>query len=185
MNAAGSWTKGRRYSSSVAELRIAPAWAGIMGGVQLDIDIRLGDHRFNFRVGAVIRRDRAVLTCSLPGSTFCFLPGGRVRAGEATQAALERELHEELGVRASVGSLAMIVENFFPYGEHRYHELGLYYVVELPDGIDPSTVTDVENGATFRWIEIEDLAAADLRPSFLCEALSGDLGTTQHFVHVE
>lgn len=42
--------------------------------VQPDIDLRLGDHRFNFRVGAVIRRDRTVLTCIFPGSTGYELP---------------------------------------------------------------------------------------------------------------
>jgi ADP-ribose pyrophosphatase YjhB (NUDIX family) len=159
--------------------------SSIIGDVQPDINVRLGDHRFNYCVRAVIRREGAVLVCQLPGTAWSFLPGGRVRAGEATGVALERELREELGVRASVGPLAMVVENFFPDVAGRYHELGLYYVVELPGGIDPSTVTDAENGATFRWIEIEDLAAADLRPSFLCEALRGDLGATQHFVHVE
>jgi len=153
--------------------------------MQPDIDVRLGDHRFNFRVAAVILRDGCVLMCSLPGSGWCFLPGGRVRAGEPTRPALERELHEELGIRVTAGPLAMVVENFFPDAVGRFHELGLYYLVDLPRDVDPTTLTDAENGATFRWVELDALPSTDLRPRFLCDALRRDLSSTEHFVNVE
>ncbi len=150
-----------------------------------DVDVRIGDHRFNFRVAALIRREDRILTCSLDGAGFCFLPGGRVHAGEASRLALERELREELGIDARVGLLAMVVENFFDGEGTRFHEMGLYYRVEVPSEWEPADTVTSGDGAVFRWVAVEDLAGADLRPALLCEALRRELVGTAHWVHVE
>jgi 8-oxo-dGTP pyrophosphatase MutT (NUDIX family) len=150
-----------------------------------DIDVHIGAHRFNYCVRSIIRRDGAVLVCALPATTWCFLPGGRVRAGETTREALTRELEEELGVRAPIGALAIIVESFFPHLGSRFHELGFYYSVDVPESVDPTARPDAENGAMFRWIPVEHLAEADLRPKVLCEVLARELEGVGHYVYVE
>jgi len=58
-------------------------------------------------VAAVIRRGERVLICQRRrDDTFGLkweFPGGKVKAGESPEAALARELEEELGVRAAIG----------------------------------------------------------------------------------
>lgn len=58
-------------------------------------------------VAAVIVRDGRVLACQRSRESRFALkwefPGGKVQAGESPEAALERELMEELGVRAEIG----------------------------------------------------------------------------------
>lgn len=59
-------------------------------------------------VAAVIVRDERVLVCQRSRTGKFPLkwefPGGKVQSGETPQAALERELNEELGVKARVGT---------------------------------------------------------------------------------
>jgi 8-oxo-dGTP diphosphatase len=58
-------------------------------------------------VAALIEADGKVLVCQRRrGDTFGLMwefPGGKLKPGETPAQALERELHEELGVRATVG----------------------------------------------------------------------------------
>jgi ADP-ribose pyrophosphatase YjhB (NUDIX family) len=153
--------------------------------VPSDIDVRLDGHRFNFCVRAIVRRRGSVLACSLPGTSWFWLPGGRVRTGETTRDALERELLEELGLQVTPGPLAMVIENFFPHEGGRFHEIGLYFLVELPEEAEPTSAIDAENGAIFRWLALDELPTMDLRPAFLRDALRRELSGPEHFVHVE
>lgn len=50
---------------------------------------------------------------TVDGLGYWFLPGGRVRFGESSDAALARELAEELGHVLPAGKLALVVENIF------------------------------------------------------------------------
>ena len=148
--------------------------------------------RFNLRVAGVILAGDHVLLNQIAGTNYWFLPGGRVEGGEATGAALHRELHEELGVNAQVGRLLWVVESFFTLQGRRFHELGFYYRVTLPDspgGRVPargqsSHRQDGPNLLTFRWFPLDDLGhGVRLLPPFLCEALAHPPVTTCHLVY--
>jgi 8-oxo-dGTP diphosphatase len=58
-------------------------------------------------VAAVVERDGRILICQRRrGDRFEFMwefPGGKVKPGETLEEALERELHEELKVKARIG----------------------------------------------------------------------------------
>lgn len=45
-------------------------------------------------------------------------PGGKLEVGESPEACLERELHEELGIRATIGTRLASVEHRYPEGPH-------------------------------------------------------------------
>ena len=58
-------------------------------------------------VAGVVRREGRLLLCRRPADRRCGLlwefPGGKLEPGESPEAALERELFEELGVRTRTG----------------------------------------------------------------------------------
>ncbi|MEV8214727.1 (deoxy)nucleoside triphosphate pyrophosphohydrolase [Leifsonia sp. NPDC077715] len=117
-------------------------------------------------VAAVIRSDDGgrVLACRrAPGKDAAGrweFPGGKVEAGEAPEAALAREIGEELGVGIRVGALLDRTVTVRPDG--RAIDLACYDC--RLDGAAPVTSTDHDD---LRWVdpaELEELrwAEADL-----------------------
>lgn len=94
--------------------------------------MRVGAHRLNCRAAAIIRCEGAFLVNRLDDRACWFLPGGRVKDGEATADALRRELGEELGVDVEPLRPVFFVESFFALQGERVHELCVYYEVALP-----------------------------------------------------
>jgi mutator protein MutT len=76
-------------------------------------------------VAAVVERDEAFLvTRRLRGTHLAGLwefPGGKCEPGESHEACLERELLEELGVRATVGDELLTTEHAYPERTVRLH----------------------------------------------------------------
>lgn len=60
------------------------------------------------RVRAIICHNNKLLLVQLKGYTTWCLPGGGIEPGEGVVEALERELMEELGVKANIGPLKVI-----------------------------------------------------------------------------
>jgi 8-oxo-dGTP pyrophosphatase MutT (NUDIX family) len=142
-----------------------------------------GDSRFNLRVAGVAYRDGKVLLQRVDGEDFWFLPGGRLEMTESAEDGLVREIREELGVEAHIGRLLWIVENFFPMGGFRYHELGLYFLVELPlqvpvAGEFPGHETHLP--LFNRWFALDALPS--IKPSFLCAGLVAPPETPRHVI---
>jgi 8-oxo-dGTP pyrophosphatase MutT (NUDIX family) len=138
--------------------------------------------RFNLRVAAVITHGEELLLCTIDGFGYWFLPGGRVRFGEPSDAALARELAEELGHDLPAGPLALVVENIFgkPSVEH---EIGLYYRVAWPVTLDPADLYGgTESGHTFRWLPARELGSVDFRPAGLIPVLPDLTDTLRHVV---
>jgi 8-oxo-dGTP diphosphatase len=91
-----------------------------------------------------------------PGSwrAGCWeFPGGKIEAGEAAEAALARELREELGVTARTLVLLGVFAHAYP---ERSVEIGLWLVTAFdgePAGLD---------GQALRWIVPDDLECCGL-----------------------
>lgn len=145
-------------------------------------------HRFHLRAAAVICRDNAILLHRRQTDDFWALPGGRVAPGEDAAQAVARELHEELGLAVQVGSLRLLVENFFTHAGKAQHEVGLYFQVALAACALPSNAgafTGRETDLIFRWFAITELAHIDVRPRFLKDFLAKPLNAFAHVVHRE
>ncbi|MGC1105082.1 MAG: (deoxy)nucleoside triphosphate pyrophosphohydrolase [Candidatus Acidiferrales bacterium] len=127
-------------------------------------------------VAAIIARDGRILACQRSRKSKFALkwefPGGKVQPGETPQAALERELNEELGVRARIG------EEVFRT-EHKYEQMSerialIFFEVHIESGalenrifekvewVEPSKLGELDFLEADREL-IEKLAAREIR----------------------
>lgn len=141
----------------------------------MDISIKSPEGAFNYRVAAIIVHDGKLLILQDEGIPHDYLPGGRVHLGEAAEAALARELHEELDVALPPHRLVFMAESFFTLNEIRCHEMCLYHLMEAPPELKSrgNAFTRVEGDEThhFRWVAYEELAHLRFFPGFLKERI--------------
>lgn len=106
---------------------------------------------------------RVLLAQRPPGKTLAGLwefPGGKVEPGETPEAALSRELHEELGI--VVNAEALFPLTFASHGYDNFHLLmPLYRCVDWQGQVTPL------EGQALAWVAVNDLhqwpaPAADL-----------------------
>jgi ADP-ribose pyrophosphatase YjhB (NUDIX family) len=121
-------------------------------------------------------RDDHVLLSRGDNENFWTLPGGHIEPGEMSDQALLREVAEELGVaNIRLDRLIWIVENRFIYQAQCRHEVGFYYLAELPADalpISSSEFAGFEPGVRFRWFPVSEITDLDIRPRFLRERMS-------------
>jgi mutator protein MutT len=100
--------------------------------------------------GVIERGDRLLVTRRLTGTHLSGLwefPGGKCEAGETHDACLERELLEELGVRATVGKELLVTEHAYPERTVRLH----FHACEID--VEPTPLL----GQEMRWIRRSEL----------------------------
>ncbi len=102
----------------------------------MDCTFRTPQGNFNYRVGAIIRRGDKLLVMREEEINHWYLPGGRVKLHEPLENALRREVAEELALPARIVRPLWLVENFYTMDTKEgkdipFHELGLYFLVEL------------------------------------------------------
>ncbi|MGH3590163.1 MAG: NUDIX domain-containing protein [Candidatus Dormibacteria bacterium] len=124
---------------------------------------------------AIIRRDGQLLLARQRTKSWSFLPGGHVEPGERVEMALVREIAEELDTEAKIAGFVGVVEHGYVEDGAIHHELNLVFEVTI-DSLDPASQ---EDHLEFHWLQIDQLADTDVRPSTLKNALlaAGD-GTT-------
>jgi len=151
-----------------------------------------GINRFNYRVVGVAVHQNSVLLHQEEGEAFWTFPGGRPEFGEPSEQTLKREMKEEIGIEVEVVRLLWFVEHFFTYSEKHYHEIALYFLMQLPAAceylrrIGPFPGRE-EDGSklVFQWFpqEREALSSLPLLPSFLQEAVLKLPDGIEHIVH--
>lgn len=114
-------------------------------------------------VAAIIERDGLVLIGQRPPGKWHALkwefPGGKVEADETPQAALGRELEEELGIRAEIGN--KIADYEYQYPGRSHIRLIFFEVIDFTGDVDTREYHDL------RWEKRERLPDYDF--------LEGDL----------
>ena len=108
-------------------------------------------------VAALIVRGDEILCCqrteyqSLP--LKWEFPGGKVEPGETPSQALQRELEEELGIDAVIGTQVADVTHTYPHGYGV--ELHFFVVERYDGGLQNRIFRDI------RWVSKSDLPALD------------------------
>jgi 8-oxo-dGTP diphosphatase len=130
-----------------------------MGGVPAEAALKP-----TIRVAAAVLHDSQgrVLVCQRPaGKTLAGLwefPGGKLEPGEAAEAALRRELYEELGIQVRSCRPLMQLQHEYP---ERHVEL-LVWLVEHYDGEAHGL-----EGQALRWVSVQELPTLALLPADL------------------
>jgi 8-oxo-dGTP diphosphatase len=113
-------------------------------------------------VCAIIVRDEHIMLARRPpgkklGGMWEF-PGGKVEPGETAEAALHRELHEELGCHVKIVQTLPPFVHAYPWGSIEL----LPFMCELaPDSPEPHP----HEHTALAWVERGGLAAYDLAPA--------------------
>ena len=155
----------------------------------IDLTFKAEGHILNVRVAAIIKHQGYMLCDREDGIEHAYLPGGRIKRGENSARALEREMREELSIDVEAQSPRIITESFYDGIDGRYHEFAFYYLIERPETLPfvPDEICHVhkENGKKFfhRWFEAttQGLANAQVEPQQLHDVFF-DLPTTP--IHV-
>jgi 8-oxo-dGTP diphosphatase len=119
---------------------------------------------------AVIERDGAYLVTRRPGGVhlegYWEFPGGKCDGDETLPDCLRRELLEELGVDARIGSEILVVTHDYPERSVELH----FLACELLGTPSPLL------GQEMRWVKREDLASLQFPPADdeLIACLSGN-----------
>ena len=111
---------------------------------------------------ALIDRDGRVLLAQRPeGKSMAGLwefPGGKVEGGETPEAALVRELHEELGIETWNSCLAPLTFASHTYGD--FHLLMPLFACRKWNGIVQS-----KEGQTLKWVYPKDFSNYPMPPA--------------------
>lgn len=152
-----------------------------------------GADRFQMRAAGIALKNGRVLIQNIKDGYGTFLPGGRIEQGEASVETLVREMAEEFGREVTVGPLAFVVESFFAANTQQFHELGLYYGIEVGDDF-PYHDTEICHRCfegnvemEYRWVPAthEALAAHVFYPELLRARLAILPTETVHLVDRE
>ena len=102
-----------------------------------------------------------ILLCRAKGGSSTYLPGGHIEFGETGRTALKREISEETGLDATVGSFMGVVENTFMQHGKPHAEINLVYEMSVPS----DDVSAKEDWIEFLWCPLADLDKANLLPA--------------------
>jgi len=114
------------------------------------------------RVAAIIVRGTQILLVEhrKRGEHYWVLPGGRLEGLETLDAALGRELHEELSLDVRVGQLVILSEMLAP----DRHVVNLMFHAEIGEGAEPRLDPADPVLAGWQWVSTDQLPRLDFRP---------------------
>ncbi|MBI4852383.1 MAG: NUDIX hydrolase [Acidobacteria bacterium] len=155
------------------------------------IRIDQGNKRFNYRVVGIAINNGSVFIHKAEFDNFWTFPGGRAEIGETAEQTLKREFKEELNIDIKISRLLWFVENFFTYVDMDYHEVALYFLIELPSNskyvLEPGPFLAEDEGTKliFKWVKNEPdiLSSLPLFPAFLQTSIQDLPKSIEHVVY--
>ena len=138
----------------------------------MDLTLKTKEGYFNYRVAGVIINDNKILAQRNTNTNEYYLPGGRVAFGETSEDAILREIKEELKIDITDYRPLWLNECFFDECGKNFHEIGMYYYVDISNTSFNhfKTEFELEEGKrinTYAWLDINNLDNISLYPEFI------------------
>lgn len=138
----------------------------------MDLTLKTDLGLFNHRVAAVIVNDGRLLAQKNPETGEYYLVGGRIAFGESSEDALKREIKEELKIDITTYRPLWVNECFFIDESRKFHEVGIYYLVDITDthfdNFEQSFETKEANRINcYEWLDIANLETTLIYPMFI------------------
>lgn len=127
--------------------------------------------KFHYLARGIVYKNGMVLLAHQKGAEHTFLPGGHIGMGEKAEAALEREILEELGKKATVKQFIGALEAAWSENGQAHHEINLLFEVEIPNLVSSEPPRSLEEHLEFMWVAPAELKAQNLLPEPLVECL--------------
>lgn len=156
-----------------------------------DLTFKTNNGKFNYRVGAIIIKDKKLLMVKNDSAPYYYYSvGGRVKLNETSEEAVIRESFEETGIEFEIDRLAFIHEHFFneEITKENYHEIAFFYLMKVStSSIDFVCKSFGDQGAKehLHWLPIEDLDSYHLYPEFFKTKLSRGINDIEHIISKE
>ncbi|MHC1787433.1 MAG: NUDIX hydrolase [Christensenellales bacterium] len=139
-----------------------------------DVCFLRGKALFRLRAAAILLWEDQVLMVRNALNPYYYSVGGAVQLGETTEAAVRREVWEEVGLRLPILRLAAIHQNFFQeelLGAQAWHELAFYYLMDyrgepLPERGSLSMTGSPE---TLHWLRLSTFREQPAYPLFFAD----------------
>lgn len=153
----------------------------------MDCTFTTGDKKFNLRVGAIITDGKRLLVTSDSRYDWYLVIGGRVKFGETAEAAILREIREELGVTAEIDRLYSINEKFFQISGTIYHEVEFLFLIKPFDVslIDYDAIHCDGSDCNLVWLDIDKQPDKPVYPRHAFEAVRNPSSEVKFMVENE
>lgn len=159
-------------------------------GEMTDIRLPIGDTIFALRAGILCVKDGKLLAIFGESFDFGYVPGGAVAIGEDAAQTAAREWQEATGLTAGPLRLVGVVENFFQLNGKRWHEVGLYFQMDIDTALiqDRSRLQDEPDefpNQFMEWVPLADFDRRHIYPALLKDLLDVPVGEIRHIVNRE
>ena len=146
------------------------------------ISVDIDDNRFNFRVAGIAIKENKIMLNKVKEQDYWFIPGGRIEGGEDSKNAIRREMKEKIDQNIIIEKYMFTIENFFQENDKKYHELGIYYHINVPeiwDGI--KTINEAGTIIEYKWIDIDSLNNINVYPEIIKQIVKYEI-KKPHFI---